>query len=69
MIEELEARTSGLTVSEVAKHLSMTEKGVRSMLEARKLPYYKVGRLVRIDPKELLQWLRENRVSALKRSS
>lgn len=57
-----------LTVAEVASLLRLTPKGVYTMVEARRIPHYKVSNRVRFSRTEVLEWLRENRVPASEKS-
>jgi excisionase family DNA binding protein len=46
-----------LTIDELAEHLGVTVRHVRRQIAERRLPYLKVGRLVRFDPDEIAGWL------------
>ncbi|MDQ6784919.1 MAG: helix-turn-helix domain-containing protein [Actinomycetota bacterium] len=50
-----------LTVEEVADHLGVTVRHVRRQIAERRVPYIKVGRLVRFDPEEIARWLDQAR--------
>jgi excisionase family DNA binding protein len=39
-----------------------TVRHVRRLVAERRLPYYKVGRLVRFDSAEIAQWLQTRRI-------
>jgi excisionase family DNA binding protein len=54
-----------LTVEEVAEWLRLTTKGVYAMVEARRIPFFRVSNRLRFSRSSLLSWLEENRVSAL----
>lgn len=56
-----------LTVTEVAVWISFTPKGVYALVEARRIPFIKVSNRVRFLRSDVLDWLTENRVSALER--
>lgn len=47
-----------------AARLGTTERHVRDLVYRNRIPYVKVGRLVRFDPAELDAWLDERRVPA-----
>jgi excisionase family DNA binding protein len=52
-----------LTIDQLAERLGITARHVRRLVGERRLPYYKVGRLVRFDPAEISQWLQTRRIS------
>jgi excisionase family DNA binding protein len=52
-----------LTIDQLAERLGITVRHVRRLVAERRLPYYKVGRLVRFDPAEISQWLQTRRIS------
>jgi excisionase family DNA binding protein len=49
-------------VDGLATRLGVTVRFVRRLVEERRVPYVKVGRLVRFDPAEVEGWLLANRV-------
>ena len=55
-----------LDVAGTAAHLSTSERHVRELIYRKELPYFKVGRLVRVDSDELDAWLQANRVAQRK---
>ena len=55
--------TQLLTIDQLAERLGTTVRHVRRLVAERRLPYYKVGRLVRFDPAEIKHWLQTRRVS------
>jgi len=50
-----------LTVKEAAEILKMCEKSVRRFIERRELRASKLGGLVRIDPDDLVDFIRDHR--------
>ncbi len=46
-----------LTIDELAEHLGVTVRHVRRQIAERRVPYIKVGRLVRFDPDEISEWI------------
>ena len=42
-----------LTMDALAKHLGVTHRHVRRLVDEKRVPYLKVGRLVRFDPAEV----------------
>ncbi len=51
-----------LTIDQLAVHLGVTPRHVRRLISERRLPFLKVGRLVRFDPKGIAQWLDGSRL-------
>jgi excisionase family DNA binding protein len=50
-----------LTIDQLAQRLGITVRHVRRLVAERRVPYYKVGRLVRFDRNEIDEWLRDRR--------
>jgi len=50
-----------IDVEVLARHLGVTTRHVRRLVDERRVPFHKVGRLVRFDPVEIADWLRGNR--------
>lgn len=57
--------TSLIDIPELAAELGVKISYVRRLVHQRRIPYVKVGRLVRFDPIEVHAWLAEGRVDAL----
>ena len=51
-----------LSIEELSTRLGITVRHVRRLVAEKRVPYYKVGRLVRFDPAEIAQWLESRRV-------
>lgn len=51
-----------LTIEQLAEWLGITVRHVRRLVAERRIPYYKVGRLVRFDSEEIKAWLGTRRV-------
>jgi excisionase family DNA binding protein len=49
-----------LSIDELAEHLGVA---VRRLVAERRVPYLKVGRLIRFDPAEITAWLDGRRVA------
>lgn len=52
-----------LTVNDLAAMLQVKEKTIYAWASQRKIPFIKVGSIVRFDPNEIEQWLRNCHVS------
>lgn len=50
-----------LDIPELAKRLGTSQRHIRRLIADRRIPYVKVGRLVRFDPDEIAAWLDEGR--------
>jgi excisionase family DNA binding protein len=50
-----------LTIEQLADHLGVTVRHVRRQIAEQRVPYIKVGRLVRFDPAEITRWIDESR--------
>ena len=50
-----------LDIEGLAKHLGVTHRHIRRLIAERRIPYVKVGRLIRFDADEITAWLNENR--------
>ena len=46
-----------LTTRDLSQWLNVSEAFVRDQVFYRRIPYVKVGRLVRFDPKRIQEWL------------
>jgi excisionase family DNA binding protein len=51
-----------LDSSEVAGMLGITERHVRRLVLERRIPFVKVGKFVRFDPRDIEQWVRAAKV-------
>jgi excisionase family DNA binding protein len=50
-----------LDVPTAADRLGITVRHMRELIYTRRIPYHKVGRLVRFDEDDLKRWLEANR--------
>jgi excisionase family DNA binding protein len=53
-----------MTPAEVAEVLRLSEKTIRGWLFAGRMPYIKVGRVVRVERAEFERWLKEHLFAA-----
>jgi len=58
-----------LTIDQLADRLSITPRHVRRLIAERRIPFVKVGRLVRFDPADIATWINERRTQATSRGS
>jgi excisionase family DNA binding protein len=54
-----------LTMDELAERLAVTQRHVRRLVAEKRVPYLKVGRLIRFDPAQIAAWLERSRVNPL----
>ena len=52
-----------MSIDQLAQRLGITVRHVRRLVAEKRVPYYKVGRLVRFDSAEIRGWLESRRVS------
>lgn len=52
-----------LTIDQIAERLGTSTRHIRRLIAERRIPYLKVGKLVRFDPDEINCWLNESRVA------
>ena len=50
-----------LTIDQLADRLGVSTRHIRRLIAERKVPYLKVGWLVRFDPTEIASWLDSTR--------
>ena len=53
-----------LTMDELAERLGETHRHVRRLVTERRVPFLRVGRLIRFDPAQIVTWLDRARVTA-----
>lgn len=56
--------TGYLTPFEAANYLGITQRHLRDLVYRRRVPHYKVGRLVRFSLADLDKWMASSRVEA-----
>jgi len=57
--ETIENMDSLLTVEVLSKLLSMSEKTLYKAIRSGKLPAYRLGGSIRLEPTEVVKWLRQ----------
>jgi excisionase family DNA binding protein len=50
-----------MSIDQLAQRLGITIRHVRRLVADRRIPYIKVGKLVRFDSEEIAQWLNGQR--------
>jgi len=50
-----------LTIDQLAERLSTSPRHVRRLIAEHRIPYLKVGALIRFDPSEIAGWMEEQR--------
>lgn len=48
-----------LTIEELADFLQIKKSFIRSLVFQRKIPFIKIGRLIRFDMNEIIQWIKK----------
>jgi putative molybdopterin biosynthesis protein len=61
LIQVLESRREALTVQEVADLLGVSDKHIYEMIADGRLPAFRVGKSIRLDPQDVADWLRAKR--------
>ena len=54
-----------LGVPDVADLLGTSERFVRRLIAERRVPFHKVGKYVRFDPRDIETWLAKHRVESI----
>lgn len=57
MLEELKAKRTAMTVKELAKILSLSQREVYKLAATNQIPHFKIGTSVRFDPPAVIVWL------------
>ena len=56
-----------LTLEQIAEYLQMSTSSIYKMVQAGKIPAYKVGRQWRFKKKEIDRWVEKNKFAKVKR--
>ncbi len=51
-----------MDIPTVAEHLGVTDRFVRRLVEERRIPFLKIGKYVRFDPREVERWMKRQAV-------
>ena len=57
MLEELRAKSTAITVKEMAGILSISEREIYKLAASNQIPHFKIGASVRFDPLAVAIWL------------
>jgi excisionase family DNA binding protein len=60
---EVDKNSELIGIEQLAQRLGITVRHVRRLVAEKRVPYYKVGRLVRFHPAEITAWLDARRVA------
>src|ERR1700746_2817910 len=63
LIEILESREEALDVHEVAELLKVSERQIYELAASGKLPSFRSGKIIRFDPQDVADWLRQKKPS------
>jgi excisionase family DNA binding protein len=55
-----------LTIEQLAEQLTTSIRHIRRLIAERRIPYIKVGHLIRFDPAEITDWLNNSRRACLR---
>jgi excisionase family DNA binding protein len=54
-----------MCLEDVTDRLGVNERYVRRLIAERRLPYLKIGHLIRFDPNDIEHWIAKARVAAV----
>ena len=57
--EQIETLKSALTVEQLASFLQVAAKTIYRHTKAGRIPSFKIGNAIRLDPKQIARWLRD----------
>ena len=55
-----------MSIKELAQMLCVKEAGIRQWIQLRQIPFLKIGRLIRFDPKEIQVWIESKKVGTVR---
>lgn len=58
-----------LTIQELSAYLSMPVSTIYKMVETRRIPFIKVGRILKFDVREIDSWMEKQSIKALSKSA
>ena len=63
--DNLDGKVEILTIKEAAKFLNIKVSNLRSAVFKRKIPYFKLGALIRFKKSDLVEWLEKSLVQPI----
>lgn len=64
-IETSDDMVTLMDIPALAKHLGVTERFIRRLVEDHRVPYHKIGKFVRFHPDDIADWVASKKVSQL----
>jgi excisionase family DNA binding protein len=64
LVTRLKQHSGAIRVSELARILTMSRTTVYQLVEAGRIPHYRIGESIRFDPVRIASWLAEQEVVA-----
>jgi excisionase family DNA binding protein len=61
IIDMIESGKNALTVEQLANKVSKSPKTLYKAIKAGRLPAYRIGGSIRLDPHDVAEWLRKRR--------
>jgi excisionase family DNA binding protein len=68
LADQLEQRTTSLTVGELSHLLNCSEKMTYKLVSRGNIPHFRVGTLLRFDPLLIANWWRERSIAPRRKS-
>jgi predicted DNA-binding transcriptional regulator AlpA len=66
ILEQIEQRSSALKVNELAEMLQVTPQHIYRMASSGLIPCFRIEGAIRLDPKEIVNWLRSKQPQAVR---
>ena len=64
LISQLKQHKGAIRVSELARILTVSRTTVYSLINAGRIPHYRVGDCIRLDPVRIASWLAKQEIAA-----
>lgn len=58
-----------IRLEDVADRLGVNERHIRRLIAERRVPYLKIGHLIRFDPNDIEHWIEKSRIHGPTRTS
>jgi excisionase family DNA binding protein len=62
LIESIAARKTAFKVEELAETLNCSKEKLYDLVKAGRIPYFRLGSMIRFDPKEISKWLKDKSI-------